>query len=168
LNQAPNNLIQPLAASPLRWAATWQFSSKIIALAPSLNLRAKSQQGLASVGLLRAQVSDTVSITTKTNLQNKSALATVIVGYAALWLAILAFKVDFRFWIIAIKLMGAKQFLIFLIHLVPFTAFFVIALHVLNRNFSTMGAGRGALYLTNIFALTLGFIVLLGLQYGTL
>jgi hypothetical protein len=64
--------------------------------------------------------------------------------------------------------MGAKQFLIFLIHLVPFTAFFVIALHVLNRNFSTMGAGRGALYLTNIFALTLGFIVLLGLQYGTL
>jgi hypothetical protein len=28
-------------------------------------------------------VSDTVSITTKTNLQNKPALATVIVGYAA-------------------------------------------------------------------------------------
>ena len=64
--------------------------------------------------------------------------------------------------------MSAKQFLIFLIYLVPFTAFFVVALHVLPRNFSTMGAGRGALYLTNIFALTLGFIVLLGLQYGTL
>ena len=31
-----------------------------------------------------------------------------------------------------------------------------------------MGAGRGALYLTNIFALTLGFIVLVGLQYGIL
>jgi hypothetical protein len=118
--------------------------------------------------LARALVSHTVSITTKTNLQNKSALATVIVGYAALWLADLAFKIDFRFWIIALKLMSAKQFLIFLIHLVPFTAFFVIALHVLHRNFSTMGAGRGALYLTNILALTLGFIVLLGLQYGTL
>ena len=51
--------------------------------------------------LLRAPVSDTVSITTKTNLQNKPALATVIVGYAALWLADLAFKIDFRFWIIA-------------------------------------------------------------------
>jgi hypothetical protein len=118
--------------------------------------------------LLRALVSHTVSITTKPNLQNKPALATVIVGYAALWLADLAFKIDFRFWIIALKLMSAKQFLIFLIHLVPFTAFFVIALHVLHRNFSTMGAGRGALYLTNILALTLGFIVLLGLQYGTL
>jgi pimeloyl-ACP methyl ester carboxylesterase len=96
------------------------------------------------------------------------ALATVIIGYAALWLADLAFKIDFRFWIVALKLMNAKQFLIFLIYLVPFTAFFVIALHVLHRNFSTLGAGRSALYLTNILALTLGFIVLLVLQYGTL
>jgi hypothetical protein len=96
------------------------------------------------------------------------ALATVIVGYAALWLAGLAFKIDFRFWIVALKLMSAKQFLIFLIYLVPFTAFFVIALHLLHRNFSTLAAGRAGLYLTNILALTLGFIVLLGLQYGTL
>jgi pimeloyl-ACP methyl ester carboxylesterase len=96
------------------------------------------------------------------------ALVTVVVGYAALWLADLAFKIDFRFWIVALKLMNAKQFLIFLIYLVPFTAFFIIALHVLHRNFSTMGARRGALYLTNILALTLGFIVLLALQYGIL
>jgi pimeloyl-ACP methyl ester carboxylesterase len=96
------------------------------------------------------------------------AIATILVGYAALWLADLLFKIDFRFWIVALKPMSAKQFLIFLIYLLPFTAFFVIALHVLHRNFSTMGAGRGALYLTSIFALTLGFIVLLVLQYGTL
>lgn len=96
------------------------------------------------------------------------AVATIIVGYAALWLADLVFKIDFRFWIVALKLMSAKQAMIFLIYLVPFTAFFVIALHVLHRNFSTMAAPRGALYLTNILALTLGFIVLLGLQYGLL
>jgi pimeloyl-ACP methyl ester carboxylesterase len=96
------------------------------------------------------------------------ALATVIIGYAGLWLADLLFKIDFRFWIVALKLMSGKQFVIFLIYLAPITAFFVIALHVLHRNFSTMGAGRGALYLTNILALTLGFIVLLGLQYATL
>jgi pimeloyl-ACP methyl ester carboxylesterase len=96
------------------------------------------------------------------------AIATVAIGYAALWLADLAFNIDFRFWIVALKLMSAKQFLIFLIYLVPFTAFFVIALHVLHRNFSTMAAGRGTLYLTNICALTLGFVVLVGLQYGTL
>ena len=88
------------------------------------------------------------------------ALATVIVGYAALWLADFLFKIDFRFWIVALKLMSAKQFLIFLIYFIPFTAFFVIALHVLHRNFSTMAARRGGLYFTNILALTLGFIVL--------
>ena len=96
------------------------------------------------------------------------AVATVAIGYAALWLVDLAFTVDFRFWIVALKLMSAKQFLIFLIYLLPFTAFFVIALHVMHRNFSTMAAGRGALYLTNILALTLGFMVLVGAQYGTL
>jgi pimeloyl-ACP methyl ester carboxylesterase len=96
------------------------------------------------------------------------AVASVAIGYAALWLADFAFKIDFRFWIVALKLMSAKQFLIFLIYLVPFTAFFVIALHVLHRNFSTMAASRAALYLTNILALTLGFIVLVGGQYAIL
>ncbi|MGY4480595.1 alpha/beta hydrolase family protein [Bradyrhizobium sp. USDA 3364] len=109
--------------------------------------------------------------TTRSGLVGQSvviAVASVAVGYAALWLADLAFKIDFRFWIVALKLMSAKQFLIFLIYLIPFTAFFVVALHVLHRNFSTMSAPRGALYLTNILALTSGFIVLLVLQYGTL
>ena len=64
--------------------------------------------------------------------------------------------------------MSAKQFLIFLIYLLPITAFFVVALHVLHRNFSSLGASRGALYLTNILAMTLGFIVLVGAQYLTL
>jgi pimeloyl-ACP methyl ester carboxylesterase len=95
------------------------------------------------------------------------ALATVLIGYAALWLADLAFKIDFRFWIVALKLMSGKQFQIFLIYLVPLTLFFVVALDVLHRNFSA-AAGRGALYLTHVLALTLGFIVLLLLQYGAL
>jgi hypothetical protein len=37
------------------------------------------------------------------------ALATVGVQYAALWLADLALKIDFRPWIVALKLMCAKQ-----------------------------------------------------------
>jgi pimeloyl-ACP methyl ester carboxylesterase len=93
------------------------------------------------------------------------AVITAAVGYAALWLCDLALKIDFRFWIVALKLMNAKQFLIFLIYLVPFTAFFVIALSVLHRNFSTLKAPRAALYLSNVLALTLGFMVLLVLQY---
>ena len=45
------------------------------------------------------------------------ALATVAIGYIALWLADLVFKIDFRFWIVALKLMNAKQWLMFLIYL---------------------------------------------------
>lgn len=103
-----------------------------------------------------------------TGLSAAIAVLSVIAGYAALWLADFAFKIDFRFWIVALKLMSGKQALMFLTYVFPITAFFVIALHVMHRNFSTMSAGRGSVYLTNISALTLGFVVLLGLQYGAL
>jgi pimeloyl-ACP methyl ester carboxylesterase len=96
------------------------------------------------------------------------AAVTLIVGYASLWLADLLFKIDFRFWIIALKLLSAKQFIIFLIYLVPFTVFFVIALNMLHRNFSRQRAAPFAHYATNVLALVLGFGVLLVLQYGTL
>jgi pimeloyl-ACP methyl ester carboxylesterase len=96
------------------------------------------------------------------------ALATVAIGYLALWLADLAFKIDFRFWIVALKLMSAKQWLIFLIYLPAFIVFFVVALHVLHRNFSRLGTGCVTLAVTNALALSAGFIILLALQYGTL
>ncbi len=49
----------------------------------------------------------------------------------------LACKIDFRFRIVALKLMSARQFLIFLIDLAPFTAFLVIALHLICGIFLT-------------------------------
>jgi pimeloyl-ACP methyl ester carboxylesterase len=96
------------------------------------------------------------------------ALATVASGYLALWLADLIFTVDFRFWIVALKLLSAKQALMALIYLAPITLFFVIALHVMHRNFSTLSASRSAVYLTNMTALAFGFALLLGIQYGAL
>jgi pimeloyl-ACP methyl ester carboxylesterase len=96
------------------------------------------------------------------------ALATVASGYLALWLADLIFTVDFRFWIVALKLLNGKQALMALIYLAPITLFFVIALHVMHRNFSTLSASRPAIYLTNIAALALGFVLLLAIQYGAL
>jgi pimeloyl-ACP methyl ester carboxylesterase len=179
----------PVAASVGRWTAAFVLSAFIPALTyyPAFALggtfvtpSAYLPQGITNQIMVWAVINALIALalmpfapkrSSRTGVIGPSiliALATVIAGYAALWLADLAFKIDFRFWIVALKLMSAKQFLILLIYLPPFTAFFVIALHVLHRNFSTMGAGRGALYLTNILALTLGFIVLLGLQYGTL
>ncbi|MGX1352628.1 pimeloyl-ACP methyl ester carboxylesterase [Bradyrhizobium elkanii] len=177
------------AASGRRWTTAFILSAFIPALTyyPAFALggtfvtpSAFLPQGITNQILVWAIVNGLITLalmrfapkrTSRTGLVGQSvviALASVAVGYAALWLADLAFKIDFRFWIVALKLMSAKQFLIFLIYLIPFTAFFVVALHVLHRNFSTMDAPRGALYLTNILALTFGFIVLLVLQYGTL
>ncbi len=96
------------------------------------------------------------------------AIATIVIGYLALWLADVLFKIDFRFWIVALKLMSTKQSLMFLIYVIPLTAFFVVALRVLHRNFSQAGTGCASAYLTNILALTLGFILLLAVQYGAL
>ncbi|WP_245453032.1 alpha/beta hydrolase [Bradyrhizobium sp. C9] len=177
------------AASGRRWTTAFILSAFIPALTyyPAFALggtfvtpSAFLPQGITNQILVWAIINGLITLalmwfapkrTSRAGLIGQSvviALASVAVGYAVLWLADLVFKIDFRFWIVALKLMSAKQFLIFLIYLIPFTAFFVVALHVLHRNFSTMGAPRGALYLTNILALTLGFIVLLVLQYGTL
>ena len=95
-------------------------------------------------------------------------MARVIVGYAALWLADLVFKIDFRFWIVALKLMGARQFLIFLIYL--------RSVHGLLRDRAACAApefldrgGRARRALPHqYFRAYVGFILLLVLQYGTL
>jgi len=96
------------------------------------------------------------------------AILTVAIGYVALWLADLVFKIDFRFWVVALKLMSAKQWLMFLIYVVPITAFFVAAMNVLHRNFSRPDSGFAAIALTNALALGTGFVILLVLQYGSL
>jgi pimeloyl-ACP methyl ester carboxylesterase len=97
-----------------------------------------------------------------------TAIVTIAIGYLALWLADVLFKIDFRFWIVPLKLMSIKQSLMFLIYIIPLTAFFVVALRVMHRNFSQTGMGCASAYFTNILALTLGFILLLAVQYGAL
>jgi pimeloyl-ACP methyl ester carboxylesterase len=96
------------------------------------------------------------------------ALATVGIGYASLVLADFLFKIDFRFWVVGLKLMSPKQFLYFLVYLVPFTIFFVVALRSLHGSLSTAGASRTAHYLANVVALAGGFALLLVVQYAAL
>ena len=96
------------------------------------------------------------------------ALATVAIGYVALTLADLAFKIDFRFWVVALKLMSAKQWMIFLIYLIPFIIFFVVALRALRQNFLQGPSSASAAYVTALFAMALGFVLLCALQYGAL
>jgi pimeloyl-ACP methyl ester carboxylesterase len=96
------------------------------------------------------------------------AVATVAIGYISLWLADLVFKIDFRFWIVALKLMSGKQALMFLIYLLPFVIFFVIAFGSIRRNLYRPGEPAIATYLSCVAALALGFLLLCLVQYSAL
>ncbi len=97
-----------------------------------------------------------------------SAILTVGAGYAALVLCDLVFKVDFRFWVVALKPMSLDQWSIAPIYFLPLTLFFVVTLRTLHGGLAVKGDGAAAQYLTAILALAGGFLVFLGLDYGIL
>ncbi len=107
-----------------------------------------------------------------TNILKAAGLAIAIVGfgYALLGLSDLWFKTDFRFWVLAVKLMSSLQFRMFLGYLPFFIFFFVVigvALHgqmrLVRDNGEPVSMGRAML--ANVGLLVLGFIVLLLIQY---
>ncbi|HEV8028064.1 MAG TPA: alpha/beta fold hydrolase [Stellaceae bacterium] len=97
-----------------------------------------------------------------------AALLTVAVGYAALAVVDFVFKVDFRFWIVALRPMSRTQFVYFWVYLLPFVAFFLVALRTLHAELGVKSDGAARQYLSNVAALALGFLVLLAAEYGTL
>ena len=96
------------------------------------------------------------------------AIATVGIGYLFVIAADFLFKIDFRFWVVALKPMSLVQAKIALVYLVPFTLFFVLALRGLHAGLSVAGDNRMVQYLSNIGAMAFGFLVFLAVQYGTL
>jgi dienelactone hydrolase len=96
------------------------------------------------------------------------ALATVAVGYAALVLADRLFKIDFRFWILALKLMSPRQAVAFLAYLPGFTIFFLIVLRGLTGNLITLGDSAARQYLTGVGAMALGLGLFVAAEYAPL
>ena len=74
-------------------------------------------------------------------------LATVGVGYAALLIVDAAYPcVDFRFWVLALKLMSPWQWKSFALYLIPFGAFFFLTLQGLQADLAVRRQARfGAL-----------------------
>ena len=93
------------------------------------------------------------------------ALATVSIGYIALLLADFLFKIDFRYWVVALKLMSLAHFQSFLMYLVPFTVFFIIAFRSLHGFLAVNGDSPARQYLSGIGALAFGFVLFLLVQY---
>ena len=96
------------------------------------------------------------------------ACLTVATGYFALLLMDFLFKVDFRFWVVALKPMSLRQFGWFLTYLVPFTIAYLIMSRALHAKLAVRNDRRAAQYWTGVTALAGGFLVLLIVQYGFL
>lgn len=92
----------------------------------------------------------------------------VAAGYLSLVLADAAFKIDFRFWIVALKLLSGKQAAMVAIYLLPFLLFFVLAFRSLERTLIRSSDSAFATYLTCIAAFALGFTMLCAVQYTAL
>jgi pimeloyl-ACP methyl ester carboxylesterase len=96
------------------------------------------------------------------------ACLTVGTAYFALLLMDFLFKVDFRFWVVALKLLSPRQFGWFLAYLAPFTIAFIIMSRALHAKLAVKGDSRAAQYWTGIGALAGGFAVFLIAQYAPL
>jgi len=81
------------------------------------------------------------------------AVATVAAGYLALAIVDFLFKVDFRFWVVALRPLTRTQFFAFLAYLAPFTLFVLGAFRGLER-LMLRGDGAVAQYLTAAVALS--------------
>ena len=93
------------------------------------------------------------------------ALVTVGVGYASLVLTDHLFKIDFRFWVVALKPLSAARLPAFAAYLPAFTVFFLVALRALHANLAVRGDSAARQYLTGIGAMALGFLLFIAAEY---
>ena len=104
----------------------------------------------------------------RVNPRSRGALAiamlTVGTGYLSLLLSDFWFKTDFRFWVVALKLLSPAQFGWFLIYLVPYTLCFIVMFRALAR-LAVKGDSRRRQYRTALAALAGGFLLFLIAQY---
>jgi pimeloyl-ACP methyl ester carboxylesterase len=92
-------------------------------------------------------------------------LVTVGVGYAALLLVDAAYHVDFRFWVLALKLMSPWQWKSFALYLIPFGMFFFLTLRGLQGDLAVRRQSAAAHYAVTIAAMAGGVALLLIADY---
>lgn len=93
------------------------------------------------------------------------ALGTVGIGYLSLVLAAFFFTVDFRFWVVGLKLMSLKQVQMFLVYLPAFVIFFVIAMRNILSSIPVEGERGVVQYASIVGTFASGFLVFLASEY---
>ena len=92
-------------------------------------------------------------------------VATVGIGYLSLVIVDAVFHVDFRFWVLALKLMSPWQFKSFLLYLIPFGIFFFFTLRGLQSDLAVRHQGWFAHYAATKLAMCGGVALLLVAEY---
>jgi pimeloyl-ACP methyl ester carboxylesterase len=95
-------------------------------------------------------------------------LLTFAIGYIGVVTFYAVFKLDLRYWFMALKPMSAGQIPTFIAYVIPFSVFFLIVLRNLHAALGVEAHSAFAQYLVNIVALAGGFVLLLFIQYGAL
>ena len=95
------------------------------------------------------------------------AAAAISVGmaYLALWVVGALFTVDFRFWVLGLRLLDRRHFGLFLVYLPFFTLFLLLALRGFSASLPVRGEGEAASLIFGALAMALGFAVMLAVQY---
>lgn len=96
------------------------------------------------------------------------AAASVGMAYGAVLACDALFKTDFRFWVMALKPLDDRQMAAALAYAGPWILFFLVSQRALAARLSLKGQGAGAETAAWAAALSLGFVVLLALEYGAL
>ena len=89
-------------------------------------------------------------------------------AYLALLVVDGLFKVDFRFWVLGLKPLDARHAVMAIPYLVVWTVYFLVAFRALTANLGVRGDGFMWQAGSWKLALSLGFIVLLVVEYATL
>jgi pimeloyl-ACP methyl ester carboxylesterase len=134
----------------------WAWGTGLLTLGLFLYWKGRSGKNLAALGM---PLDKTII------LQSMSlAIACCAVLYFCLLMADLFFLVDFRFWVVALKLLSQDQFGMFMIYLLPFTIYFLILALSLHNSLH-QGGGQGRAIWVNGLILSGGFLVMLIIQY---
>lgn len=97
-----------------------------------------------------------------------AAVVTVLIGYGIVALVQTAYLVDFRFYLLGLKVMSPAQMKIFAIYIVPLTFFCLVTMRSLHASLGIAGTGTFSQYMTNCLAFIGGFTILLTAVYATL
>ncbi len=148
-----------------RWGGVWLKPSRLLPQSITNQIVVWALLNAVITMVLTLRFGRSSRFTTRRLPSIVIALATIVVGYTALLLVGFFFKVDFRFWVVALKLMGAVHFRYFFVYLIPFVVFFVIALRGLHAGLSVKTDSVARQYLSNVAALSLGFLGFLAIEY---